>query len=102
MDNGGIIMARGDTTIYSDGTGVAASGLTGTTMAENVVTSSLTTIGTLGDLTVTNDIVGSITGNAATADDADDATEWDGAAKTVSVDAPSDGADGDVWFVYTA
>src|SRR5207237_570793 len=48
--------------------------LTGTTLAPNVITSSLTTVGVLTDLTVTNPIVGSITGssgsstgNAATA-----------------------------------
>lgn len=46
---------------------VAASSLTGTTLASNVVTSSLTALGTLTNLTVTNPIVGSVTGNAATA-----------------------------------
>ncbi len=40
--------------------------LTGTTLASNVVNSSLTSVGTLTDLTVTNPIVGSVTGNAAT------------------------------------
>ena len=44
----------------------AANILTGTTLAPNVVTSSLTTVGTLTALTVTNTIVGSITGNSAT------------------------------------
>ena len=43
-----------------------AGNLTGTTLASNVVTSSLTSVGTLGNLTVTNPISGSITGNAAT------------------------------------
>ena len=41
--------------------------LTGTALASNVVTSGLTSVGTLTNLTVTNPIAGSITGNAATA-----------------------------------
>lgn len=40
--------------------------LTGTSLAGNVVSSSLTSVGTLTNLTVTNPIVGSIAGNAAT------------------------------------
>jgi hypothetical protein len=44
----------------------AANQLTGTTLAPGVVTSSLTTVGTLTNLTVTNPIAGSITGNSAT------------------------------------
>ena len=51
----------------TDTTNVAASALTGTTMAANVVTSSLTTVGTLINLTVTNTITGSVSGSAATA-----------------------------------
>jgi hypothetical protein len=47
--------------------GGAASTLTGTTLASNVVSSSLTSVGTLANLTVTNPISGSVTGNAATA-----------------------------------
>jgi hypothetical protein len=48
--------------------GTAPAGtLTGTTLASNVVNSSLTSVGTLVNLTVTNTIVGSINGNAATA-----------------------------------
>jgi len=47
---------------------VAAAGtLTGTTLAPNVYASSLTSVGTLVNLTVTNPINGSISGNAATA-----------------------------------
>jgi hypothetical protein len=42
-----------------------ASTLTGATLANNVLSSSLTSVGTLGALTVTNPIVGSITGNAS-------------------------------------
>jgi hypothetical protein len=41
--------------------------LTGSTLAANVLSSSLTSVGTLGSLTVTAPISGSITGNAATA-----------------------------------
>lgn len=44
----------------------AAGTLTGTTLASNVVSSSLTSVGTLANLTVTNTITGSITGNAGT------------------------------------
>jgi Chaperone of endosialidase len=43
----------------------AAEDLTGTELASNVVTSSLTSVGVLTDLTVTNPIVGSVTGGAA-------------------------------------
>jgi hypothetical protein len=32
---------------------------------------------------------------------ADNATKWNGAAKTVSVSAPSGGVDGDIWFMYS-
>ncbi|HLX64565.1 MAG TPA: hypothetical protein VKX17_25050 [Planctomycetota bacterium] len=54
-----------------DGTGnitvtAAAGTLTGGTLASNVLASSLTSVGTLANLTVTNPISGSITGNAAT------------------------------------
>lgn len=43
---------------------IPASALTGTTLAASVVSSSLTSVGTLATLTVTATIVGSITGNA--------------------------------------
>ena len=46
---------------------VDANTLTGTTLANNVVNSSLTSVGTLSALTVTATIAGSINGNAATA-----------------------------------
>ncbi len=51
-----------DITVTAD-----AGTLTGTTLATNVVSSSLTSVGTLNNLSVTNPIAGSITGNAATA-----------------------------------
>lgn len=43
----------------------AAGTLTGTTLASNVVSSSLTSVGTLTGLTVTNPITGSVTGSSA-------------------------------------
>ncbi len=52
----------GDITVIVD-----AGTLTGTTLNSTVTGSSLTSVGTLANLTVTNPIVGSITGNAATA-----------------------------------
>jgi hypothetical protein len=48
--------------------------LTGTTLKSTVTGSSLTSVGTLANLTVTNPIVGSVTGNAATATSATTAT----------------------------
>lgn len=42
----------------------AAGTLTGNTLASNVVSSSLTSVGTLASLTVTNPITGSVTGSA--------------------------------------
>jgi hypothetical protein len=57
------------------GGGPAAAGtLTGATLASNVLASSLTSVGTLANLTVTNTIVGSVNGNAATATTATSAT----------------------------
>jgi hypothetical protein len=41
--------------------------LTGNTLASTIVNSNLTSVGTLANLTVTNTIVGSVNGNAATA-----------------------------------
>lgn len=43
---------------------VAAANITGTTLPSNVVSSSLTSVGTLANLTVTNPISGSVTGSA--------------------------------------
>lgn len=45
-------------------TDISANQLTGTTLAANVVNSSLTSVGTLANLTVTNPINGSVTTNA--------------------------------------
>lgn len=45
----------------------AALTLTGNTLNPNILTSSLTSVGTLGSLTVTNPINGNLAGNAATA-----------------------------------
>ena len=63
-----------------DGSGTAtwatlnAGTLSGTTLKSTITGSSLTSVGTLTNLTVTNPIVGSITGNAATATSATTAT----------------------------
>ena len=48
-------------------TTIDAGTLSGTTLKSTITGSSLTSVGTLANLTVTNPIVGSITGNAATA-----------------------------------
>jgi len=52
--------------VISDTIIAAADNLTGTTLKSTVVNSSLTSVGTLIDLAVTNPILGNITGNAAT------------------------------------
>ncbi len=60
--------AKGLVTAVTTNAVIAPAGtLTGTTLASNVVTSSLTSVGTLTNLTVTNPITGSVTGNAGTA-----------------------------------
>jgi hypothetical protein len=46
---------------------VNANNLTGNTLAPNIINSSLTSLGTLGSLTVINPIVGSVTGSASRA-----------------------------------
>jgi hypothetical protein len=60
--NGVAFDGSGDITIAAD-----ANTLTGTALASNLVTSGITSVGTLTNLTVTNPIAGSITGNAGTA-----------------------------------
>jgi hypothetical protein len=74
--SGYVLTANGPNTVptYQAPGAAAAGSLTGTTLASNVLNSSLTSVGTLGNLTVTNPIAGSITGssgsctgNAATA-----------------------------------
>lgn len=57
----GLITAAGSNVVIAP-----AGTLTGTTLAAGVTASSLTSVGTLVNLTVTNPIAGSITGNAAT------------------------------------
>lgn len=52
--------------ISSNQATVGANALTGTTLAANVINSSLTSVGTLANLTVLNPINGSVTGNAGT------------------------------------
>jgi hypothetical protein len=65
VDNTTIGISTGIISVTQSGLQAPALALTGTTLASNVVTSSLTAVGTLVDLTVTNPIAGSITGNAA-------------------------------------
>ena len=62
--NGIAFDGSGDITITST---ADAGSLTGTILKSTVTGSSLTSVGTLTNLTVTNPIIGSITGNAATA-----------------------------------
>jgi len=52
--------------IVNDQSVIQASSLGGTTLANNVVSSRLTSVGTLTNLAVTNPISGSVTGNAGT------------------------------------
>jgi uncharacterized protein (TIGR02145 family) len=67
--NGVTFDGSGDITITAD-----AGSLSGTTLKSTITGSSLTSVGTLTNLTVTNPIVGSITGNAATANSAGNIT----------------------------
>lgn len=64
VDNTTIGISTGIISVTQSGLQAPAAALTGTTLASNVVTSSLTAVGTLVDLTVTNPIAGAITGNA--------------------------------------
>ena len=70
------VEVEGDLTVEGSIIGpvvVDAGTLTGATLAANVVTSSLTSVGTLEYLNVTNTIGGNISGNAATATSASNA-----------------------------
>lgn len=64
VDNTTIGISTGIISVTQSGLQAPAAALTGTTLASNVVNSSLTSVGTLVDLTVTNPIAGSVTGNA--------------------------------------
>jgi hypothetical protein len=64
VDNTTIGISSGIISVTQSGLQAPAAALTGTTLASNVVNSSLTSVGTLVDLTVTNAIAGSVTGNA--------------------------------------
>ncbi len=74
--DGKLYLKKGDDSIVEVGAGAVASAgtLTGATLASNVLASSLTSVGTLGALTVTAPISGSITGNAGTATTANTVT----------------------------
>jgi hypothetical protein len=62
---GDFVIYNGSTWQQIPGSSVAAAAtLTGTTLASNVVNSSLTSVGTLTNLTVTNTITGSVSGSA--------------------------------------
>jgi hypothetical protein len=67
--DGKLYLKKGDNTIVQVGAGgggtADAGTLTGATLASNVLASSLTSVGTLANLTVTNAIAGSVTGNSA-------------------------------------
>jgi uncharacterized protein (TIGR02145 family) len=71
-NNGQVLTSTGSGTLTW--TTIDASTLSGTTLKSTITGSSLTSVGTLTNLTVTNPIVGSITGNAATATSATTAT----------------------------
>jgi len=64
IDGTTIGISTGIISVNQSGLQAPAAALTGTTLASNVVNSSLTAVGTLVDLTVTNPIAGSVTGNA--------------------------------------
>jgi hypothetical protein len=72
--DGKLFLKKDDATVVQVGGPAAAETLTGATLASNVLASSLTSVGTLANLTVTNTIVGSVNGNAATATTATNVT----------------------------
>lgn len=71
--DGKLFLKKDNSSVVEIGGAAAAGTLTGITLASNVVTSSLTQVGTLEFLNVTNTIGGSISGNAATATSASNA-----------------------------
>lgn len=64
VDGTTIGISTGIISVTQSGLTAPAGALTGSTLASNVVSSSLTSVGTLANLTVTNPISGSVTGNA--------------------------------------
>ena len=64
VDGTSITITNGVITASAPVGAAAAGQLTGTTLAANVTNSSLTSVGTLTNLTVTNPITGSVTGSA--------------------------------------
>lgn len=65
-------------------------------VTKRVAISSAGDIDMPGKITASRGFKGNVEGTATTA------TKWNGAAKTVSTAMPSGGADGDIWFRYTA
>ena len=76
-------------------TTVDANTLTGNTLSSNVVNSSLTSVGTLGNLSVTGNITGSyILGNGSQLTGVEAGLSW----TTVANTAPSNANPGDFWY----
>ena len=72
--DGKLYLKKDDASVIQVGGPAEAGTITGATLASNVLASSLTSVGTLANLTVTNTISGSINGNAATATTATNVT----------------------------
>ena len=86
------VEVEGDLTVDGSIIGIVvvdANTLTGTTLAANVVNSSLTSVGTLSALTVTATIAGSVNGNAATATTATSATSATSAGTVTTAAQPT-------------
>jgi hypothetical protein len=66
LESGKVLTGNVTGNVSGSAGSVAAANITGTTLAATVVTSSLTTVGTLTNLSVTNTITGSVSGNAGT------------------------------------
>ena len=83
--------------------GSAAKLTTGRTIAIAAASGAHTGAGVAfdGSKNITLKLPSTLTVNiSGSASKADNATEWNGAAKTVSTAMPSGGADGDIWFRY--
>ena len=96
--NGIAFDGSSDITVTAD-----AGTLSGTTLKSTVVSSSLTSVGTLTNLTVTNPIAGSITGSAATLTTARNiyGNSFDGSANVTGVIAANFGGTGNGFTKFT-